>query len=108
MKLGAPNVFFLRGPSFAVFHNQVNQPKKDKIIKSSSFQGIRVGGLSGIFKGFDYLKGHYECPPYDDNSLRSAYHIRNLETFRLKQLRLAPPTIMLSHDWPGKAFQVGH
>ena len=51
--------------------------------------------------------GHYERPPYDDNSCRSAYHIRNLEVFRLKQLENNPPDIMLSHDWPGKIYNHG-
>ena len=85
--------------------------------------GVRIGGLSGIYKvtvrdcfslsnvlppqGRDYLLGHFEKPPYDDNSCRSAYHIRNLEIFRLKQLEHQPPDIMLSHDWPGKVYDHG-
>ena len=84
--------------------------------------GVRIGGLSGIYKvtvqhvkyiyicslqGRDYLLGHFEKPPYDDNSCRSAYHIRNLEIFRLKQLENHPPDIMLSHDWPGKVYNHG-
>jgi len=62
--------------------------------------GVRIGGISGIFKGFDYLHGHYERPPYDLSTQRSAYHIRNMEVFRLKQLAKCPPQVMLSHDWP--------
>ena len=62
--------------------------------------GIRIGGLSGIYKGHDYLKGRYERPPYDGNTQRSVYHIRNLDVFRLKQLSKNPPDIFLSHDWP--------
>lgn len=52
------------------------------------FGGLRIGGLSGIYKGPDYLKGHYEKPPYTGESVRSVYHVRNLEVFRLKQVRL--------------------
>lgn len=48
--------------------------------------GVRVGGLSGIYKGHDYFKGHFERPPYTEDTKRSVYHIRNLETFRLKQV----------------------
>ena len=55
---------------------------------------------TGIFKGGDYLKGRYECPPYDRSTMRSVYHVRNLEVFRLKQLESNPPEIMMSHDWP--------
>lgn len=52
------------------------------------FGGLRIGGLSGIYKGPDYLKGHFEKPPYSGDSVRSVYHVRNLEVFRLKQVRL--------------------
>jgi len=49
-------------------------------------RGVRIAGLSGIYKGHDYMKGHFEKPPYDKHAMRSAYHIRNLEVFRLKQV----------------------
>ena len=72
-----------------------------------SVSGLRIGGLSGIYKGCDYLRGHFETPPYDNSSMRSVYHIRNLETFRLKQLARSPPDIMLSHDWPRGVYKYG-
>uniref|UniRef100_A0A182WI35 Lariat debranching enzyme C-terminal domain-containing protein n=1 Tax=Anopheles minimus TaxID=112268 RepID=A0A182WI35_9DIPT len=61
--------------------------------------GIRIGGISGIFKGHDFLKGRFEFPPYDEATKRSVYHQRQIDVFRLKQLS---PTVdvMLSHDWP--------
>ena len=62
--------------------------------------GIRIGGLSGIYKGHDYMKGRFEKPPYDHSTQRSVYHIRNLDVFRLKQLSNNPPDIIMSHDWP--------
>jgi len=70
--------------------------------------GVRIGGLSGIYKGFDYLHGHYEKAPYDDNSIRSAYHIRNVDVFRLKQLAGNTPDIMMSHDWPRSVYKHGN
>ena len=36
--------------------------------------GIRIGGLSGIYKGHDYMKGRFEKPPYDNGTQRSVYH----------------------------------
>jgi hypothetical protein len=33
-------------------------------------------------QGFDYLHGHYEKPPYEENTVRSCYHIRNVDVFR--------------------------
>lgn len=63
------------------------------------YRGIRIGGLSGIYKGFDYYKGHFEYPPYNENTKRSVYHYRQQEIFRLKQIS-QKIDIVLSHDWP--------
>lgn len=30
--------------------------------------------------------GHYEFPPYNQETLRSVYHIRNSDIFKLKQV----------------------
>ncbi len=31
------------------------------------------------------LQGHYEMPPYTEGTMRSAYHVRELEAYRLAQ-----------------------
>lgn len=64
-----------------------------------NFGGLRVGGISGIYKGHDYIKGHHEVPPYTEDSKRSIYHVRQLEVFRLKQISRSVD-IFVSHDWP--------
>lgn len=71
------------------------------------YKGIRIGGLSGIYKGFDFFKGHFECPPYDQNTIRSVYHYRQQEIFRLQQLS-EPIDIMMSHDWPREVYNYGN
>lgn len=71
------------------------------------YKGVRIGGISGIYKGFDYFKGHFEKPPYDPNMMRSVYHYRQQETFRLQQL-LEPIDIMMSHDWPNNVYNYGN
>jgi lariat debranching enzyme len=48
--------------------------------------GVKIGGLSGIYKGRDFNKGHFEKPPYSEDTKRSVYHIRCLDVFRLKQV----------------------
>ncbi|XP_064387809.1 uncharacterized protein LOC135335991 [Halichondria panicea] len=63
------------------------------------FGGVRIGGLSGIYKHHSYHKNHFERPPYDSFTIRSAYHVRSCDHFRLKQVS-GKVDIMLSHDWP--------
>lgn len=70
------------------------------------YKGIRIGGLSGIFKSQDYRKGHHEVPPYNPDTLRSVYHIRNIEVFKLKQIHM-PIDIFMSHDWPRGIYNYG-
>lgn len=77
----APNIYFL---GFA------------GVIK---FGNVRIGGLSGIYKSGHYNLGHYERPPYNDRDIRSVYHVREYDVFKLKQLK-DPVDIFMSHDWP--------
>ncbi|ODN02851.1 Lariat debranching enzyme [Orchesella cincta] len=67
---------------------------------------LRVAGISGIYKGHDYLKGRHEYPPYNQGTIRSVYHYRNLDIFRLKQIK-QHVDIVLSHDWPKGIHQHG-
>ncbi|XP_014671150.1 PREDICTED: lariat debranching enzyme B-like [Priapulus caudatus] len=71
------------------------------------FGGLRIAGITGIFKGHDYLKGHFEKPPYGEDTKRSVYHVRNLEVFRLKQLT-EDIDICISHDWPRGIYNHGN
>lgn len=71
------------------------------------YRGVRIGGMSGIYKGFDYFKGHFEKPAYDQSTIRSVYHYRQQETFRLQQLS-EPIDIMMSHDWPNNVYNYGN
>ena len=61
--------------------------------------GLRIAGLSGIYKSGDYRKPHYESLPYNSDTTRSVYHVRSYDVFKLFQVteRL---DIGLSHDWP--------
>ncbi|XP_063828232.1 lariat debranching enzyme [Ostrinia nubilalis] len=84
----APNIFYMGRASVIKFGN------------------LRIGGMSGIYKGHDYLQGLWECPPYTQNSLRSVYHVRSLDVFRLSQLG-EKVHVMLSHDWPRGITEYG-
>ncbi|DAA73568.1 TPA_exp: putative RNA lariat debranching enzyme [Trichophyton benhamiae CBS 112371] len=60
---------------------------------------LRILGMSGIWKGYDYHRPHYERIPYDGDTLRSAYHIREVDVRKLLQIR-TQVDIGISHDWP--------
>ncbi|KAH8402828.1 hypothetical protein KR222_001900 [Zaprionus bogoriensis] len=69
--------------------------------------GVRIAGISGIYKGHDFLRGHHEFPPYSEKTCRSVYHVRQLEVFRLKQLS-GKVDIFMSHDWPRGIHEYGN
>jgi lariat debranching enzyme len=60
---------------------------------------LRIAGLSGIWKGYDYKKPHYERLPYNQDDVKSIYHVRELDVRKLLQLR-SQVDVGLSHDWP--------
>ncbi|KAI9491745.1 lariat debranching enzyme, C-terminal domain-containing protein [Zychaea mexicana] len=64
-----------------------------------NYKGLRIGGVSGIFKQHDYTTGHYERYPYNPSDLRSVYHVREYDVRKLLQIR-KPMDVFLSHDWP--------
>lgn len=77
----APNIYFLGGSGCV----RVN--------------GLRIAGASGIFKEHHYKLGHYERLPYSDSALRSVYHVRSYDIFKLSLLS-PNPAVCVSHDWP--------
>jgi lariat debranching enzyme len=60
---------------------------------------LRISGMSGIWKGYDYRKPHHERLPYNEEDVQSIYHIRELDVRKLLQVR-TQVDIGLSHDWP--------
>ncbi|KXL50003.1 MAG: hypothetical protein FE78DRAFT_159727 [Acidomyces sp. 'richmondensis'] len=60
---------------------------------------LRIAGMSGIWKGYNYRKPHHERLPYNETDIKSIYHIRELDVRKLLQIR-TQVDIGLSHDWP--------
>ncbi|OQE00718.1 hypothetical protein PENVUL_c047G07119 [Penicillium vulpinum] len=67
---------------------------------------LRISGMSGIWKGYDYRKAHYERLPYNRDDVSSIYHIRELDVRKLLQVR-TQVDIGLSHDWPKGVEKLG-
>lgn len=63
------------------------------------FGGLRIGGITGIYKNQDYAKGHFELPPFRGSDRPAMHHVRSYEAFKMLQIR-RPLDIVVSHDWP--------
>lgn len=66
------------------------------------FNGIRIGGISGIYKKWDF---HRRRPTHDEIDIqgwksftKSMYHVRQNDVFPIAMCR--DMDIMMSHDWP--------
>ena len=71
------------------------------------FGGLRIGGISGIYKDHDYNKGHFEMPPFNESTKRSIYHTRSYEVFKLQTLK-EHVDVFISHDWPKNIYNHGN
>ena len=60
---------------------------------------LRIAGMSGIWKGYDYRKPHHERLPFSADDVKSIYHVREIDTRKLLQVRM-PVDVGISHDWP--------
>lgn len=67
---------------------------------------LRIAGLSGIWKGYDYRKPHHEKIPYNTDDVKSAFHVREIDVRKLLQIR-TQIDIGLSHDWPKNVWLGG-
>ena len=63
------------------------------------FGNLRIAGLSGIWKGYNYNKPHFERLPYNSDEVKSLYHVRELDVRKLLLVR-NHVDIGISHDWP--------
>jgi lariat debranching enzyme len=52
------------------------------------FGGLRIGGVSGIYKDHHYNMGYYEKHPLNEDDCRSIYHTRRFNIYRLSQVSL--------------------
>lgn len=83
-----------------------------------NFGGLRIAGLSGIHSPHDYAKGnptpfgcltapgHFETPPFNSSSVRSVYHTREEDVYKLSLLT-GRIDMFLSHDWPAGIAHFG-
>ena len=60
---------------------------------------LRIAGLSGIWKGYNFNKTHHERIPYSQDDVRSIYHVRELDVRKMVQIR-TQVDVGISHDWP--------
>jgi hypothetical protein len=71
------------------------------------FGGLRLGGVSGIFKAYDFNKPYHERPPYSESALKSVFHVRRHDFDRLGMLT-PRMDVFLSHDWPQGVARYGN
>ncbi len=73
------------------------------------FGGLRIAGMSGIFKPNDFDKGFCEICPLNKNDTYSLYHVRRFTTWQMSQLHSSGEIdIFLTHDWPTCIWKYGN
>lgn len=63
------------------------------------FGPLRIAGMSGIWKGYNYNRPHIERLPFNSDDIKSFYHVREIDVRKLLQIR-EQVDVGVSHDWP--------
>lgn len=63
------------------------------------FGPLRIAGMSGIWKGYNYNKPHLERLPFNQDDIKGFYHVREIDVRKLLLIR-EQVDVGLSHDWP--------
>ncbi|KAL3231200.1 Lariat debranching enzyme [Nakaseomyces bracarensis] len=76
------------------------------------FKGLRIAGLSGIWKHWDFDKERPTIQELEVNNnwnkrVRELYHVRKADIMPLFMIN-KPIDICISHDWPSGAAQYGN
>lgn len=72
------------------------------------YDGVRIGGLSGIFSGKSYTTKRTESYPFDETTVHSVNYVRQEDVQKLWLMGPGSVDIMLSHDWPAGIEQHGN
>lgn len=67
---------------------------------------IKIAAMSGIWKGYDYQRQHYERLPYNQTEMYGIYHQRELDVRKLLAYR-HQVDMGMSHDWPHEIWKHG-
>ena len=71
------------------------------------FRGMRIVGISGIYKEKDYFLPLSPEKAYHDGMMRQVYHTRSTQIDHLLTFDAEDVDIVVSHDWPEGITQYG-
>ena len=105
-----PNIYFL-GAAGVVNIKPIIQNTLGLKGSELKTQCLRILGISGIFKPYSFFQDHPKIP-FDKDSKRDCYHVRQLEILRSLMLKnqntRTKMDICIGHDWPRGAQKYGN
>ncbi|CDK28621.1 unnamed protein product [Kuraishia capsulata CBS 1993] len=65
------------------------------------YRGLKIMGLSGIWNPQSFMKKPVKVePPYNPSEIRSVYHVRKEDYWKMLCCKDTNDAVILSHDWP--------
>ncbi|KAJ9069890.1 lariat debranching enzyme [Entomophthora muscae] len=73
------------------------------------YKGLRISGISGIYKEHNFRKGHFEKPPYNPGDLKTLKKIKPYFSQEIKENSLgSPPLEFLLHRLKPRYWLAAH